>query len=89
MSNSNNQQLLDPTPQDQLHLPYMKLLPKVHTVNWTDLLHTTTLQNLLADQLLPHTASWTTSNPSRLLRTEVDNILRLKDFFKNETSFFL
>ena len=29
ISNRNNN-LLDPIPQDQLRLPYMKLLPKVH-----------------------------------------------------------
>ena len=49
---NHNQHLLDPMPQDQLHLPYMKLLKYT---NWTDLLHITTLQNLQVDPLSPHT----------------------------------
>ena len=33
ITNQDNSRLLDPTPQDKLQLPYMKLLPKVHKLD--------------------------------------------------------
>ena len=85
-SNRNSQNLLDPIPQDQLHLPYMKLLPKVHKLdrpashdNFTE----------LTGRPIITTHSWTTSKPLRLLGTEPDNIiLQLKYFFKERDIIF-
>ena len=78
ISNRNNN-LLDPIPQDQLRLPYMKLLPKVHKLDRPASPNNTT-EPTGRPIITAH--SWTTSNPSRLLGTELDNIiLQLKDFF--------
>ena len=77
----NDQRLLDPTPQEQLQLPYMKLLPKVHKLE-----RPATYNNItdLTGRPIITAHSWTTSNPSRLLGTELDKIiLQLKA--KNET----
>ena len=67
----------------------MKLLPTVHKLDRPASHNNIT--ELTGGMIITCTAhSWTTLNPSRLLRTELDNIiLRLKDFFKNKTSFFL
>ena len=86
ISNRNNQHLLDPIPQDQLHLPYMKLLPKVHKLD-----RPASHDNLteLTGRPIITAHSWTTSNSSRLLGTELDNIiLQLKDFFKERDIIF-
>ena len=78
ISNRNNN-LLDPIPQDQLRLPYMKLPPKVHKLDRPASPNNTT-EPTGRPIITAH--SWTTSNPSRLLGTELDNIiLQLKDFF--------
>jgi len=83
--NHHNQRLLDPTPQDQLHLPYMKLLPKVHKLDKPASHNITELTG--RPIITAH--SWTTSNPSRLLGTELDNIiLQLKDLFKERDIIF-
>ena len=76
ISNRSNQHLLDSIPQDQLHLPYMKLLPKVHKLDRP------ASHNNITERPIITTHSWMTSNPSRLLGTELDNIiLQLKEFF--------
>ena len=86
ISNRNNQNLLDPIRRDQLRLPYMKLLPKVHKLD-----RPASPNNIteLTGRPIITAHSWTTSNPSRLLGTELDNIiLQLKDFFKERDIIF-
>ena len=86
ISNRSNQNLLDPIRQDQLRLPYMKLLPKVHKLD-----RPASPNNIteLTGRPIITAHSWTTSNPSRLLGTELDNIiLLLKDFFKERDIIF-
>ena len=63
--------LLDPTPQDKLQLPYMKL-PKVHKL---DKPASNDNLNKLTGRPIITAHSWITSNPSRLLGTELDNII--------------
>lgn len=73
-------QLLNTVTQDELQLPHMKLLPKVHKL--TD---TTSPSNFdkLTGQPIITAQSRTTSNPSRLLGTKLDKIiLLLKDIFQ-------
>ena len=71
ISNRNNN-LLDPIPQDQLRLPYMKLLPKVHKLD-----RPASPNNIteLTGRPIITAHSWTTSYPSRLLGTELDFII--------------
>ena len=58
----------------------MKLLPKVHKL--TDTASPTNLDKLTERPIIT-AHSWTTSNPSRLLGTELDNIIfQLKTVFK-------
>lgn len=74
-----NQHLLEPTTH-KIQLPYMKLLPKVHKLNNPA---SPANLNLLTGRLIITAHSWITSNPSRLLGTELDSIiLRLKNLFK-------
>jgi len=78
--NSNHNNLLDPIQHDKLQLPYMKLLTKVHKLD-----KPASHENIteLAGRPIITAHSWTTSNPSRLLGTELDNIiLQLKNLFK-------
>ena len=83
ISNRNNQHLLDQIPQDQLHLPYMKLLPKVHKLDGP-----ASHDNLTELAGRPIITAHS-SNPSRLLGTELDNIIfQLKDFFKERDIIF-
>ena len=80
--NRNDQHLLDPMPLDQLQLPYMKLLPKVHKLD-RPASHNNITELTGRPIITAH--SWTTSNPSRLLGTELDKIiLQLKDLFKEQ-----
>ena len=72
ISNRSNQHLLDSIPQDQLHLPYKKLLPKVHKLD-RPASHNNITELTGRSTITAH--SWTTSNPSRLLGTELDNII--------------
>ena len=77
---STDKQLLNTITQDKLQLPYMKLLPKVHKL--TDFASPSNLDKLTGRPIIT-AHSWTTSNPSRLLGTELDKIiLQLKDIFK-------
>ena len=70
LTTSTFKRLLNTVTQDKLQLPYMKLLPKVHN-------------DKLTGRPIITAHSWTTSDPSRLLGTELDKIiLRLKDIFK-------
>lgn len=74
-----NQHLLEPTTH-KIQRPYMKLLPKVHKLN-----NPASPANL--NLLTAH--SWITSNPSRLLGTELDSIiLWLKNLFKERNILF-
>ena len=58
----------------------MKLLPKVHKLNETP---STDNLNTLTGRPIITAHSWITSNPSRLLGNELDNIiLQLKELFK-------
>ena len=57
---------------NNLQLPYMKLLPKVHKL--TSTASTSNLKDLTGRPLIT-AHSWTTSNPSRLLGTELDTII--------------
>ena len=80
LTTSTDKQLLDTIKQDKLQLPYMKLLPKVHKL--TDTASPSNLDKLTGRPIIT-AHSWTTSNPSRLLGTELDKIiLQLKDIFK-------
>ena len=76
---SDRQKLLNNSNLTQLQLPYMKLLPKVHKLPTTA--STSNLKDLTGRPIIT-AHSWTTSNPSRLLGTELDNIiLKLKNIF--------
>ena len=76
----NQTHLLNPVSPDLLQLPYMKLLPKVHKLNETP---STDNFNTLTGRPIITAHSWITSNPSRLLGNELDNIiLQLKELFK-------
>ena len=80
LTTSTDKQLLNTITQDKLQLPYMKLLPKVHKL--TDTGSPSNLDKLTGRPIIT-AHSWTTSNPSRLLGTELDKIiLQLKDIFK-------
>lgn len=80
LSTSTDKKLLNTITQDKLQLPYMKLLPKVHKL--TDTASPPNLHNLTGRPIIT-AHSWTTSNPSRLLGTELDKIiLQLKDIFE-------
>jgi len=80
LSTPGNKQLLDTITKDKLQLPYMKLLPKVHKL--TDTASPSNLDRLTGRPIIT-AHSWTTSNPSRLLGTELDKIiLQLKNIFK-------
>ena len=80
LTTSTDKQLLNTVTQDKLQLPYMKLLPKVHKL--TDAASPSNLNKLTGRPIIT-AHSWTTSNPSRLLGTELDKIiLRLKDIFE-------
>ena len=81
-----NQRLLEPTPLNTIQLPYMKLLPKVHKL---DSPASNANLNKLTGRPIITAHSWITSNPSRLLGTELDNIiLRLKDLFLERNILF-
>ena len=76
----NQTHLLNLVSLDLLQLPYMKLLPKVHKLNKTP---STDNLNTLTGRPIITAHSWITSNPSRLLGNELDNIiLQLKELFK-------
>ena len=80
LSTPTNKQLLDTVTKDKLQIPYMKLLPKVHKL--TDTASPNNLDKLTGRSIIT-AHSGTTSNPSRLLGTELDKIiLRLKDIFE-------
>ena len=73
------QKVLNSNTLNNLQIPYMKLLPKVHKL--TSTASTSNLKDLTGRPIIT-AHSWTTSNPSRLLGTELDTIiLRLKDLF--------
>ena len=79
LTTSTDKQLLNTVTQDKLQLPYMKLLPKVHKL--TDTASPSNLNKLTGRSIIT-AHSWTTSNPSRSLGTELDKIiLQLKDIF--------
>ena len=81
-----SQRLLEPTPLNTIQLPYMKLLPKVHKL---DSPASNANLNKLTGRPIITAHSWITSNPSRLLGTELDNIiLRLKDLFLERNILF-
>ena len=62
-----------------IHLPFMKLLPKVHKLSSSASPH---LLDKLTGRPIITAHSWTTSNNSKILGTELDNIiLKLKDHF--------
>ena len=66
--------------QDKLQQPYMKRLPKEHKL--TNTASPSNLDKLTGRPIIT-AHSWTTSNPSRLLGTELDKIiLRQKDIFE-------
>ena len=78
--------LLNPTDINDIQIPYMKLLPKVHKL-------TTTASprnlDLLTGRPIITAHSWTTSNVSKLLGTELDNIIKqLKDLFHSRNIHF-
>ena len=80
LSTPADKQLLDTVTKDKLQLPYMKLLPKVHKL--TDTASPSNLNKLTGRPIIT-AHSWTTSNPSRLLGTELDKIIfQLKNVFK-------
>ena len=80
LTTSTDKQLLNTITQDKLQLPYMKLLPKV--LKLTNTASPSNLDKLTRRPIIT-AHSWTTSNPSRLLGTELDKIiLRLKDIFE-------
>ena len=65
--------------EKNLQIPYMKLLPKVHKLNNTA--STTNIDKLTGRPIIT-AHSWITSDPSRLLGQELDNIiLQLKTIF--------
>ena len=71
--------LLDTLNIDNIQIPYLKLLPKVHKLS-----STASPQNLqqLTGRPIITAHSWTTSNISKLLASELDNlILKLKHLF--------
>ena len=69
ITNQDNSRLLDPTPQDKLQLPYMKLLPKVHKLD-----KPASYDNLnkLTGRPIITAHSWITSNPSRVSPWELN-----------------
>ena len=77
----NKHNLLDPLQPEHIQLPYMKLLPKVHK-----LISTASPNNVtdLTGRPIITAHSWTTSNISRLLGTELDNT-----FYNSKTFLFL
>ena len=86
LHSTNDKLLLQPPNKTTLQIPYMKLLPKVHkldTTASTDNLHKLTGRPIITAH------SWITSNPSRLLGNELDNIiLQLKDLFSSHNTPF-
>ena len=82
LTSTNDKQLLQPIDKNKLQVPYMKLLPKVHKLDETA---STDNLNKLTGRPIITAHSWLTSNPSRLLGTELDNlILGLKDLFSTQ-----
>lgn len=80
LTTSTDKQLLNTVREDKLQLPYMKPLPKVHKL--TDTASPSNLYKLTGRPIIT-ARSWTTSNPTHLLGTELNKIiLRLKDIFK-------
>ena len=80
------QKLLNSSTLNNLQIPYMKLLPKVHKL--TSTASTSNLKDLTGRPIIT-AHSWTTSNPSRLLGTELDTIiLRLEDLFATKNIHF-
>ena len=80
ITNRDDLRLLDPTPQDKLQLPDMKLLLKVHKLD-----KPASHNNLTKLTGIPIITaySWITSNPWRLQGTELDRIiLKVKNLFK-------
>ena len=74
LKTTNDKNLLNYTNKDNLQLPFMKLLPKVRIL--TDLAYDSNLNKLTGHGrpiITDH--SWLTSNPSRLLGTELDKII--------------
>ena len=73
--------LLNPVHPQQVQLPYMKLLPKVHKLPssaFPELLSKLTGRSIITAH------SWTTSNISKLLCTELDNIIsQFKELFSS------
>ena len=81
LNSTNDKLLLQPPNKTTLQIPYMKLLPKVHKLDTTA--STDNLSKLTGRPIIT-AHSWITSNPSRLLGTELDNIiLQLKDLFSS------
>ena len=79
--------ILDNITQQNLQLPYMKLLTKVHKLDHSRRLTNQPSQKLTGRPIIT-AHGWITSNPSRLLGTKLDSIIsRLERFlfFKNET----
>ena len=82
LNSTNDKLLLQPPNKTTLQIPYMKLLPKVHKLDTTA--STDNLDKLTGRPIIT-AHSWITSNPSRLLGTELDNIiLQLKDLFSSQ-----
>ena len=78
--------ILDNITQQNLQLPYMKLLTKVHKLDHS--VSRTNLHKLTGRPIITAHGWITSNNPSRLLGTKLDSIiLRLKRFFflRNET----
>lgn len=72
LNSTNDKQLLQPVDKNALQVPYMKLLPKVHKL---DAPASTDNLNKLTGRPIITAHSWITSNPSRLLGTELDSII--------------
>ena len=78
--------LLNSADINDIHIPYMKLLPKVHKL--TSIASARNL-DLLTGRPIITAHSWTTSNVSKLLGTELDNIIKqLKDLFHSKNIHF-
>ena len=75
ITNRDDLRLLDPTPQDKLQLPYMKLLLKVHKLGKPT--SHNNLTKLTGRPIIITAHRWITSNPSclDLLGIELDRII--------------
>ena len=83
---TNNKSLLNPLLPTNVQLPFMKLLPKVHKLSSPA---SPDNLNQLTGRPIITAHSWTTSNVSKLLGTELDSvILQLKNLFISQNKPF-